>query len=63
MSPEERVETLYLAALSRPPKAKEMRRMLRFINETGGGADNKLSQGLADVFWALLNSGEFILNH
>jgi hypothetical protein len=52
-----RVETLYLAALSRKPTAEESARLVKYVEK--GDPD----QALADVFWALLNSSEFILNH
>jgi Protein of unknown function (DUF1553)/Protein of unknown function (DUF1549) len=52
-----RIEELYLIALSRKPRAEEMERLRKYIDN---GADRK---ALADVFWALLNSPEFILNH
>jgi hypothetical protein len=52
-----RVETLYLATLSRPPRPEEMRRVLARLD----GSDRR--QALADVFWVLLNSNEFLLNH
>ena len=51
-----KLEVLYLSALSRKPTAKELSRMSAHVEK--GGAE-----ALADVFWVLLNSGEFILNH
>ncbi len=51
-----RIETLYLATLSRKPNPREMSRAVRFI-EAGD------KNALADLFWALLNSGEFFFNH
>jgi hypothetical protein len=56
-----RIETLYLAALSRRPRAEEMARMVTYIE--GGGPRGSQDSALADVFWVLLNSSEFILNH
>ena len=53
----DRIDALYLATLSRLPRPDERRRALRLV-ETG---DPK--KGLSDVFWALLNSPEFLLNH
>jgi hypothetical protein len=63
-----KIETLYLAALARPPKPKELDRMVRYVEEhtTDGPATERARSShnaLADVFWALLNSGEFFLNH
>jgi hypothetical protein len=71
MDTPQRVETLYLAALSRKPKAKEMERAKMFIDDALAPGDKPLSpeekdkryrHALADVFWALLNSGEFFFN-
>jgi hypothetical protein len=56
----QRIETLYLATLGRPPSSGEAERLLKYVN---GGVDGNSRKALADLFWALLNSGEFILNH
>jgi hypothetical protein len=56
-----KVEALFLAALSRKPTGSERERLVRYVD--GGGASKDPRLALADVFWALLNSGEFILNH
>lgn len=56
-----RIETLYLATLSRKPRAEELDRLAAYVNNGGPGGSQK--DALADVFWALLNSGEFIFNH
>jgi hypothetical protein len=61
MKTSEKVEALYLAALSRKPRAEELERMVKFVDR--GGPDGNKDKALADVFWALLNSSEFILNH
>lgn len=53
----ERVETLFLAAYGRFPTPPEME--LLGIN----GASPVARQTLADIFWMLLNSAEFLLNH
>ena len=50
----ERVEVLYLSALGRKPRAKEVARLTKLA----GGRE-----ALEDLFWALLNSAEFRLNH
>ena len=57
---DERVELLYLAALGRPPTGRERARMAAFV---GVGGDGRLAERLGDVFWVLLNSAEFRLNH
>jgi hypothetical protein len=67
----DRVEALYLTALARKPSAKEIERTVKFIQDALGRSqakDDKArraahNHALADVFWALLNSPEFVLNH
>ncbi|HXG11050.1 MAG TPA: DUF1549 and DUF1553 domain-containing protein [Gemmataceae bacterium] len=60
----ERIETLYLAALSRKPRPNELERLLKFVeNSDGEDREKARRQALADIFWVLLNSGEFFLNH
>jgi hypothetical protein len=55
----QRIETLFLATLSRKPRPAEADRFLQYVNK-----DKKNPKGaLTDVFWALLNSSEFMLNH
>ncbi|MGH7172469.1 MAG: DUF1549 and DUF1553 domain-containing protein [Gemmataceae bacterium] len=56
-----RIETLYLAALSRKPRSDELEKLGRYIDK--GGASKDAKAALGDVFWALLNSPEFFLNH
>lgn len=51
------IDGLYLAALSRRPRPAEMERLLKFAQ----GKDR--AQVLSDIFWVLLNSGEFNSNH
>jgi len=60
-STERRIETLYLVVLSRPPRADEMQRLVKYVNS--GGARKDPRKALTDVYWALLNSAEFMLNH
>ncbi len=61
MDTPQRVETLFLATLSRKPTDEEMARLVKYVESGGGAKDSK--KALADVFWVLLNSAEFILNH
>jgi hypothetical protein len=56
-----RIETLYLAALSRKPRPDELEKYRRYVEKGGAAKDAKAALG--DVFWALLNSPEFFLNH
>jgi Protein of unknown function (DUF1549)/Protein of unknown function (DUF1553) len=55
--PEEIVETLYLATLSRRPTGAERSLMLKYIARR-----RTPEQRYAGVLWILLNSGEFVLN-
>jgi hypothetical protein len=59
--PAQRIEALYLAALSRPPRPAESARLVRYV--TSGSPTHDPKKALGDVFWALLNSGEFVTNH
>jgi hypothetical protein len=52
------VDSIYLAALSRHPSAKELTRAHHYLESNSDGL-----QVLQDLFWALLNSNEFVLNH
>jgi hypothetical protein len=61
LSLQQKIETLYLATLSRMPRPEETQRLATYVNEGGPRGDQRLALG--DVFWALLNSSEFILNH
>jgi hypothetical protein len=57
----QRVEELFLLTLARRPRAEETARFVKYIDGGGARADKKVA--LADVFWVLLNSSEFGLNH
>jgi hypothetical protein len=56
--PEKVIEDLYLRCLARTPTQKEMTRLKGWF---GNGKSDE--QVLTDVFWAILNSKEFIFNH
>ncbi len=49
---------LYLRCLARPPTDEEMKELLAFVAESPDK-----SVALQDLFWALLNSQEFVFNH
>lgn len=55
-----KIEALFLVTLSRRPTDTELQ-SLNGVFQKGGYADPIV--GLQDVFWALLNSNEFIINH
>lgn len=52
------LEELYLAALSRRPRADELADIEQLLRETPTRAE-----GLQDLLWTLLNSSEFVFNH
>jgi len=61
MKTPDRIEALFLAALTRKPTAAEQERLTKYIDS--GGPSKNSKQALADLFWALLNSSEFLFNH
>lgn len=56
----QRIETLFLATLSRPPTDEERKACLASLENRSPGERGKQ---LGDVLWALLNSAEFAFNH
>ena len=58
-TPQQILEELYLRSLSRKPTADEQAR----LGETLAQAAQAPREILEDVFWALLNSREFLFNH
>lgn len=61
MDDADRVETLFLATLSRKPTDSERNKFVSYVKSGGAAKDSKAA--LTDVFWVLLNSSEFLLNH
>jgi hypothetical protein len=58
---EQRLETLFLATLSREPRDTEREKLLTYLKDAKD-TDEKLGI-LGDVLWALLNSAEFTFIH
>jgi hypothetical protein len=56
-SPADVIRTLYVRCLSREPEPEELQRVAKLVEI------DKKQQALEDVFWALLNSREFLFNH
>ena len=56
-TPEQAIDQLYLATLSRHPRAAEASKLLAHVQKVGP------RQAYGDIAWALLNSSEFSLNH
>lgn len=59
-SDDDRVEQLYFAALGRRPSRKETSGLRKALATTRGDQKLWLYQ---DLYWALLNSNEFVFNH
>ncbi len=57
-TPEQIIEELYIRCLSRKPTADEMKKLMELV-----AANPNKQQALEDVFWALLNTREFMFNH
>jgi hypothetical protein len=58
---EKKVDAVFLAALTREPSPEERERFGSYVERGGPSGDKK--KALADVFWVLLNSTEFLFNH
>jgi len=56
-----RIKQIFLITLARTPNSDESARLVRYVDQ--GGPDGNRAQALCDVFWALLNSSEFCINH
>jgi hypothetical protein len=56
----EKLKTLFLAAYSRPPRPEEQERLLKVVRAKPDDEQAR-RQAYANIFWALLNSPEFVL--
>jgi hypothetical protein len=57
LKPEQAIERIYLATLSRRPTAAESQKMLAHVSK----GDSRTAY--SDVLWAILNTSEFAFNH
>ncbi len=57
------IRDLYLAALNREPTVNEMQAIVAKSPLRPGFRDRDVTAPYCDLFWALLNSSEFLLNH
>jgi hypothetical protein len=60
-SPAEIIDSLYLTVLCRPPTDMEREQLVAAVAEQK--EPEQVKETLDDIFWALLNSKEFIFNH
>ena len=62
-----RIEALFLATLNRKPRPEELERFVAYVESESADKqkddDEKSGKAISDVFWTLLNSSEFSLNH
>lgn len=58
---EQRIEAFYLSTLSRIPTSREVSRLKTYLASTN--SEEEKTEAYANLFWALLNSSEFLLNH
>jgi hypothetical protein len=58
VDPEGIIEILFVRALSRKPTPEERVDLLAFVH-----GNEKSQEVYEDIFWALLNSTEFLFNH
>ncbi len=56
-----KIDALFLTAVCRPPTAEERESLASYVDRGGPSGDK--NKALADVFWVLLNSTEFLFNH
>ena len=59
MEPKGIIRHLYLTTLSREPLDMEIEKLLAAVSSE----PKSRRESLEDIFWALLNSKEFIFNH
>ena len=57
---QQKIQVLYKAALSREPKPNEVRNALDLMDFS---TEEDVNNGLSNLWWAILNSNEFIMNH
>ncbi|NND96960.1 MAG: DUF1549 domain-containing protein [Pirellulaceae bacterium] len=58
LTPEEVIDRIYLRSLSRKPTEEERKALIEKL-----GDDENKTAALQDIFWAVLNSREFVFNH
>ncbi len=61
-TPEQIIESIYIRTVTRKPTPEETKQLMAQVTAVGEDAAQK-QQVLNDIFWAVLNSKEFIFNH
>ncbi len=61
-TPEQIIEHIYIASFTRKPTAEEMKQLMAQVKAVGADV-NQQTLVLNDVFWAVLNSKEYMFNH
>ncbi|HJT30851.1 MAG TPA: DUF1549 domain-containing protein [Pirellulales bacterium] len=57
-TPDQAIESIYLRCLSRKPSPEELAKLKAAVAE-----EKEPQKALEDIFWAVLNSREFVFNH
>ncbi len=57
----DKIEAFYLCTLSRPPSESEVKKLDAYISSAK--TEEERTHAYSNLFWALLNSSEFLLNH
>ena len=60
LSNEQKIETLYLAAITRKPRAEELEFLKSHV--ASKATDDERKQAYAEILWGLLNGPEFVLS-
>jgi hypothetical protein len=58
---EQRIQELYALVLSRKARGAELERLVKYVD--GAGTDDERRKAIEDIFWVLINSGEFCSIH
>jgi hypothetical protein len=61
-TPEQIIEDIYVRCFTREPTEEEMKQLMAQVNSVGEDKA-QIEMVLNDVFWAVLNSKEFMFNH